>query len=47
MNYRVASNPEFLREGSAVYDSFFPDRIVLRSDERETPWARCAPSTSR
>jgi UDPglucose 6-dehydrogenase len=34
-DYRVASNPEFLREGSAVYDSFFPDRIVLGADERD------------
>lgn len=31
-NYDVVSNPEFLREGSAIYDTFNPDRIVLGSD---------------
>jgi UDPglucose 6-dehydrogenase len=35
VEYRVVSNPEFLREGSAVYDSFFPDRIVLGADKRD------------
>ncbi len=36
-SFDVASNPEFLREGTAVTDFLYPDRIVLGADHE-----RCA-----
>ncbi|MED3324611.1 UDP-glucose/GDP-mannose dehydrogenase family protein [Bacillus thuringiensis] len=33
---RIASNPEFLREGSAIQDTFQGDRIVIGTEDEET-----------
>jgi len=35
-SFRVASNPEFLREGTAVADFFHPDRIVVGVEDSES-----------
>ena len=34
--FRVASNPEFLSEGSAISDVFYPNRIVVGADDPNT-----------
>ncbi len=35
VSFSVVSNPEFLREGSALHDTFYPDRVVVGSGDPE------------
>ncbi len=34
-HFSVASNPEFLREGTAIFDTLYTDRIVVGTDSEE------------
>jgi len=34
-NFDIISNPEFLKEGEAVKDAFFPERLVIGSDSKK------------
>jgi len=36
VTFRVASNPEFLREGTAIFDFLHPDRIVVGIEDEMT-----------
>jgi UDPglucose 6-dehydrogenase len=40
--FLVASNPEFLREGSAIGDTLYPDRIVIGAQDPEAVSVLCA-----
>ena len=35
-NFSVVSNPEFLREGEAIRDFIYPDRIVIGSNDKKS-----------
>ena len=35
-NFSVVSNPEFLREGEAIRDFIYPDRIVVGSNDKKS-----------
>ena len=35
-NFSIVSNPEFLREGEAIRDFIYPDRIVVGSNDKKS-----------
>ncbi|MCL6087168.1 MAG: UDP-glucose/GDP-mannose dehydrogenase family protein [Actinobacteria bacterium] len=35
IKFSIVSNPEFLREGSALVDTFFPERIIIGSSSKK------------
>ena len=34
VDFAVVSNPEFLQEGTAIANSFYPDRIVVGAEDQ-------------
>ncbi len=41
VEFSIVSNPEFLREGSAIKDTLYPDRIVLGVEDKKAEKIMC------